>query len=614
MPFTVSLPFWSQGQYIAVTQEPGDGTHTGYLKNSWDFALPFGHEVLAIADGVIVDIRETIPDGDAYQMTQDETWGSGAIGNIVTIRHEQDGKVFYSTYMHLRENSVPVEIGQTVAEGQVIGQVGHTGVRTGSHLHLQVGTSLLWFGSTNYGWPDGTDNGEPQLIADASDLYSSADILFFEGYGTDLPSYVVGPPPAEQFPDIIAENFTTSSTVVKAGDFLDFTWQITNIGAGDQTTLGYAGIYLSTDSTIDLTDRLLYEETFDFLNAGWTDYEFRYGVWIPSNLAPGTYWIGVYADNRQTVTESNGGNNVSNVIQITITAPSPTTDPDYDFNGDGYSDILWRNLSTGTLGTWEMGPGGYVWNSFGSVNADWDVVAIGDFDGNGSSDIFWRNKISGAVGTWEMWNGNPYWTGLGTVGASWEVVGSGDYDGNGDDDILWRDTTTGTVGYWAMTNGSPAWVGLGAISLDWRIVGSGDFDGDGIDEFIWRNSVSGGIGTWEMNGGNPVWRSYGTVGTGWEIAAIGDFDGNGDEDIFWRNSLTGAVGSWEMVNGSPYWNSHGTVGSSWSVEGTGDYNGDGTDDILWRDSTTGTVGYWAMTNGEPSWHSLGQIALEWEII
>jgi hypothetical protein len=122
MPFTVSLPFWSQGQYIAVTQEPGDGTHTGYLKNSWDFALPFGHEVLAIADGVIVDIRETIPDGDAYQMTQDETWGSGAIGNIVTIRHEQDGKVFYSTYMHLRENSVPVEIARQLPRARSSGR------------------------------------------------------------------------------------------------------------------------------------------------------------------------------------------------------------------------------------------------------------------------------------------------------------------------------------------------------------------------------------------------------------------------------------------------------------------------------------------------------------
>ena len=196
MPFQVRLPFWSNGQAVAVTQRAGDGSHSGALYNSWDFALGVDQRVRAIASGTVVDIRETVPDGDSYQRTQDGTWGSGAIGNIVTLRHVQNGQVFYSSYFHLQQNSVPLTIGQSVIEGQEIGQVGNTGIRGGTHLHLQVGTSLISYGATNYGWPDGSDNGEPQTIADASNTAANYQLVSFGGYGTTLPNYVVGPAPS----------------------------------------------------------------------------------------------------------------------------------------------------------------------------------------------------------------------------------------------------------------------------------------------------------------------------------------------------------------------------------------------------------------------------------
>ncbi len=208
MPFLVRLPFWSNGQAVAVTSRPGSGSHSAELYNSWDFALGVDQRVRAIAAGTVVDIRETVPDGDSSQTTQDGSWGSGAIGNIVTLRHVQNGQVFYSSYFHLQQNSVPVSIGQTVAEGQEIGQVGNTGIRGGTHLHMQVGTSLVNYGATNYGWPDGTDNGEPQLVANASNTAANYQLVSFGGYGTTLPSYVVGPPPAA------AARFTNFSDTV----------------------------------------------------------------------------------------------------------------------------------------------------------------------------------------------------------------------------------------------------------------------------------------------------------------------------------------------------------------------------------------------------------------
>jgi hypothetical protein len=81
-----------------------------------------------------------------------------------------------------------------------------------------------------------------------------------------------------------------------------------------------------------------------------------------------------------------------------------------DFNGDGRSDILWRSTS-GALIDWTMN--GSVIASSGELtsngtvmrpDASWHVVEIGDFDGNGNSDILWRND-NGALAEWLM-NGN----------------------------------------------------------------------------------------------------------------------------------------------------------------------------------------------------------------
>ncbi|MCB1338895.1 MAG: peptidoglycan DD-metalloendopeptidase family protein [Maritimibacter sp.] len=196
MAVSVRLPFSSNGASVAVTREPGVNSHSGELYNSWDFALSAGTKVLAIAAGTVVDIRETVPDGASTQTnTYDISMGSGNIGNQVTLRHVVNGVVFYSTYMHLAQNSVPVNINDTVAAGQVIGAVGNTGIRTGTHLHLQVGTTTIQWGATdNYGWPSSSDNHTPETIANASNTAANQNLVSFDVYGTNLPSYVIGPP------------------------------------------------------------------------------------------------------------------------------------------------------------------------------------------------------------------------------------------------------------------------------------------------------------------------------------------------------------------------------------------------------------------------------------
>lgn len=59
----------------------------------------------------------------------------GGYGNYVIIEHT-DGT--YTLYAHMRQNSITVMAGDKVAQGQVIGLMGHSGSSTGQHLHFEV--------------------------------------------------------------------------------------------------------------------------------------------------------------------------------------------------------------------------------------------------------------------------------------------------------------------------------------------------------------------------------------------------------------------------------------------------------------------------------------------
>ncbi|WP_265587352.1 M23 family metallopeptidase [Sphingomicrobium arenosum] len=81
-----------------------------------DFAATRGTPIQAAADGVVI-----------------RSGRAGGYGNQVRIRHE-DGTV--TSYSHMARLSVAA--GTRVAQGDVIGTVGSTGLSTGPHLHYEV--------------------------------------------------------------------------------------------------------------------------------------------------------------------------------------------------------------------------------------------------------------------------------------------------------------------------------------------------------------------------------------------------------------------------------------------------------------------------------------------
>ncbi len=136
---------------------PGGALDQGVKLNPSD-DYGFGEPVMAAADGDVVFIIDgQVQDADALSRRDDESineararitryqfkrfaedFRAAATGNLVVLRHDQNGAVEYSSYGHLKENSIKVKVGDKVKQGDVIGAVGNTGDSTLTHLHFQV--------------------------------------------------------------------------------------------------------------------------------------------------------------------------------------------------------------------------------------------------------------------------------------------------------------------------------------------------------------------------------------------------------------------------------------------------------------------------------------------
>jgi FG-GAP-like repeat/Galactose oxidase, central domain len=109
-----------------------------------------------------------------------------------------------------------------------------------------------------------------------------------------------------------------------------------------------------------------------------------------------------------------------------------------------------------------------------------NTTATHDFNGDGESDIAWRDG-NGDTAIWLM-NGTTVLSsgGVGTVPAAWSIVGQRDFNGDGKYDLLWRDTS-GNTAMWFLNGTQVATsAGIGNIPTNWTVAVTGDFDGDGF--------------------------------------------------------------------------------------------------------------------------------------
>jgi FG-GAP-like repeat len=345
-----------------------------------------------------------------------------------------------------------------------------------------------------------------------------------------------------------------------------------------------------------------------------------------TSVAGATAW-GDYSTTRKHATDTNtwvgtGQYMASSSIADTYyvwfgrgrDAPPPNVA--HDFNGDGNSDIAWRNTN-GDVAIWLMN-GTQVLSApdIGNVPTSWSIVGQRRLNNSGDADLIWRNT-NGDLAIWFM-NGTQVVStpGLGNVPTSWSIAGTSAYNAynaNPNAELIWRNTN-GDVAIWLM-NGAQllSGPGLGNVPTNWTIVGTGDFSGTGNTDILWRDTA-GDVSIWFMNGTQVVSTpGLGNVPTSWAIVGTGDFNGDGKTDILWRNT-NGDVAIW-LMNGTQVLSSPdiGNVPTNWTISETGDFNGDGKSDILWRD-TAGDVAIWFMNGTQVvSTPGLGNVPTSWTI-
>lgn len=98
---------------------PASGQFGYTFHNGIDIAAAIGTPIVAAAAGEVIEVN-----------------GSGPYGKHVKMRHTLDGKTWTTVYAHM--NQIDVKRGDSIRQGEPIGEIGNTGNSSGPHLHFEI--------------------------------------------------------------------------------------------------------------------------------------------------------------------------------------------------------------------------------------------------------------------------------------------------------------------------------------------------------------------------------------------------------------------------------------------------------------------------------------------
>jgi murein DD-endopeptidase MepM/ murein hydrolase activator NlpD len=124
--YVYNLPYKNKSAFKLYQGYNGASTHQN--KNALDFSMPIGTPIYAAREGVVVKVVEK----NTITCYKKEC---GKYNNSILIFHV-DGT--FSSYLHIDTNGAVVEVGDTVAKGQLIAKSGNIGWSSGPHLHFEV--------------------------------------------------------------------------------------------------------------------------------------------------------------------------------------------------------------------------------------------------------------------------------------------------------------------------------------------------------------------------------------------------------------------------------------------------------------------------------------------
>lgn len=124
--FVYQLPYEENKTHLLVQGYFSHYTHKH--RAALDFKMKKGTKVCAARSGIVVRLKEDGKKGGSNIKNR-------TFGNFVVIQHEDSSR---TGYWHLQFNSVFVNVGDTVKQGQLIGLSGNSGYTYFPHLHFIV--------------------------------------------------------------------------------------------------------------------------------------------------------------------------------------------------------------------------------------------------------------------------------------------------------------------------------------------------------------------------------------------------------------------------------------------------------------------------------------------
>lgn len=107
--------------------------------------LAYGAPVLAVADATVVAVEESVPDTPAGTLPLGPGFTLANLGgNSIVLELATD---LFAVYYHLAPDSVTVDVGDHVSEGDEIARLGNSGNSSAAHLHFQLSRTPLIFSS-----------------------------------------------------------------------------------------------------------------------------------------------------------------------------------------------------------------------------------------------------------------------------------------------------------------------------------------------------------------------------------------------------------------------------------------------------------------------------------
>jgi beta-glucanase (GH16 family) len=579
-------PFSISNGVLTITAQPTDPAMAAYFGNVG--AMPYTSGLLT-SYGTFSqtygywEVRAQIPSGDGlwpafWLLPANNSWppevdimevyGNNP-GTVYNSYHSMDGSAFMQpTYLgdlssgfHTYGFNWTPSTMTWYVDGSQTAQIA-TPADMNTPMYMLINLAV----GGNWGWPDATTQFPANFRIDYVHVYSLSSGVFG-------PQAAAPPDPPAAPSGLILDSLTDSGV---KGD------NITNVTRPEIDGQGVAG------DTVTLYDGTAVVGTgMVGSNGNWQI--------ITSALANGAHSL--------TATQTDSAGNVSASSAPLSLSILPASVPE-DLDGNGLSDLVFQNASTGQLQSWELnGTSVLASGTIGTPSSsDWQLAGIGDLNGDGRADLVLQNTSTGQIQGYEM-NGASVIS-SGTIGtpssAAWHVADIGDLNGDGRADLILQNTSTGEIQGWEMYGTSVIASGVIGTPSDagWKLAGVADLNDDGCSDLIFQNASSGQVWAWEMNGTSVI--AGANIGTpsdaSWKLAAIGSLRGDGHTDLIFQSTGSGQVWDWETSGTSVV--ASGDIGTpsspNWKLTGLDNPNSDGHPELVFQNSSDGQVWGWEM--------------------